>query len=319
MTSNHETQKLNRGGTFVTKRDDRHTRAVQPAKPKTLKEKTLAFLKEFGIVFGAFLVLNNFVIASFLVPTGSMENEVMTGDLLFVNKFIYGGTSPRNIPFTNVRLPWFKVPGFRDVKRGDVIVFVFPGYRDEVEPEEFTFYLKRCVGLPGDTIQIVNRVLYVNGTQASIPRNMKFSFSPISNPQLADERIFPKGAPWNEDNYGPIVVPKKGMSIPIGPENYQAWEVFIRREGHSVRLKDGVVEIDGVPATAYVVQRDYLFGMGDHRDNSLDSRYWGFIPKEDLVGTPLIVYWSWDTNIPIYNIFAKLASVRWGRIGTLIK
>ena len=68
----------------------------------TIKVKVLSFLKEFAIVFGAFLVLNNFVIASFLVPTGSMENEVMTGDLLFVNKFIYGGTSPRNIPFTNV-------------------------------------------------------------------------------------------------------------------------------------------------------------------------------------------------------------------------
>ena len=92
--------------------------------PQTWKEKTKAFFREFGIVLGMFLVSNNFVIASFLVPTGSMENEVLTGELLFVNKFIYGGTSPRNIMFTNVRLPWFKVPGFRDVERGDVIVFV---------------------------------------------------------------------------------------------------------------------------------------------------------------------------------------------------
>lgn len=305
-------------GSTVKKTEEQNK---QPAEQKvaSLKHKAIAFLKEFGIVFGAFLVLNNFVIASFLVPTGSMENEVMTGDLLFVNKFIYGGTSPRNIPFTNVRLPWFRVPGFRDVERGDVIVFVFPGYRDEVNPEEFTFYLKRCVGLPGDTIQISNRVLSVNGTVAPLPRNMKFSFSGIANPKLVDDRVFPKGASWNEDHYGPVVVPKKGMVIPLSAQNVQQWETFIRREGHTARLNQGGVEIDGQPATEYVVQHDYLFGMGDHRDNSLDSRYWGFIPKESLVGTPLIVYWSWDTDIPIYNIFAKLGSVRFGRIGTLIR
>ena len=96
------------------------------------------------------------------------------------------------------------------------------------------------------------------------------------------------------------------MIIPLGPDNYASWEILIRREGHSIRFINGQVEVDGRAATEYVVQRDYLFGMGDHRDNSLDSRYWGFIPKENLVGTPLIVYWSWDTNIPIYNIFAKI-------------
>jgi signal peptidase I len=284
----------------------------------TLMAKALAFLKEFAIVFGAFLVLNNFVIASFLVPTGSMENEVMTGDLLFVNKFIYGGTSPRNIPFTNVRLPWFRVPGFRDVDRGDVIVFVFPGYRDEVAPEDFTFYLKRCVALPGDTLRVVNRVLYVNGSVSPLPRNMKFSYRPSYGPVM-DDRIFPKGVQWNEENYGPIVVPKKGMVVHLNRETIQAWDTFIRREGHTVSVDPSRILIDGKEASEYTVQRDYLFGMGDHRDNSLDSRYWGFIPRENLVGTPLIVYWSWDTEIPIYNIFAKLASVRLGRIGTVIK
>jgi signal peptidase I len=281
-------------------------------------KKVLAFVKEFAIVFGAFLVLNNFVVASFLVPTGSMENEVMTGDLLFVNKFIYGGTSPRNIPFTNVRLPWFRVPGFRDVERGDVIVFVFPGYRDEVAPEDFTFYLKRCVALPGDTLQVIDRVLYVNGKLSPIPRNMKFSYRRNFGPAV-DDRIFPKGSPWNEENYGPIVIPKKGMVVHLNRETVDAWETFIRREGHSVRVQGNTILVDGKESPDYTVQRDYLFGMGDHRDNSLDGRYWGFIPRENLVGTPMIVYWSWDTEIPIYNIFAKLGSVRLGRIGTVIR
>jgi signal peptidase I len=151
-----------------------------------------------------------------------------------------------------------------------------------------------------------------------LPRNLKFSFRRAMAGGQADERIFPKGAPWNEDFYGPLVVPYQGMVIPLSTENYSWWETFIRREGHSVRAADGQIEIDGAVVKEYVVERDYLFGMGDHRDNSLDSRYWGFIPKENLVGTPLIVYWSWDTNVPLYNIFSKLASIRWGRIGTLI-
>lgn len=282
-----------------------------------IKRKVLAFLREAGIVIGAFLVLNNFVIASFLVPTGSMENEVMTGDLLFVNKFIYGGTSPRNIPFTDVRLPWFRVPALRDVERGDVIVFVFPGNRDVVSPEEFTFYLKRCVGLPGDTIEVIDRVLYVNGEPFPIPRNLKFSYHRIL--RGPEDGIFPPGSGWSSDNYGPIVVPKQGTVLPLNSDTLVAWETFIRREGHDVQVSGNSVLIDGVPTTEYVIERDYLFGMGDHRDNSLDSRFWGFIPRENLVGTPMIVYWSWDTNIPIYRLFAKLGSIRWGRIGTLIK
>jgi signal peptidase I len=286
---------------------------------RSIKSKVLGFLKELGIVFGAFLVLNNFVIASFLVPTGSMENEVMTGDLLFVNKFIYGGTSPRNIPFTNVRLPWFRVPKFRDVERGDVIVFVWPGYRDDIVSEDFMFYLKRCVGLPGDTIQVIKRVLYVNGKPAPMPRNMLFSMPRSFAPTGAEDGIFPKGSPWNAENYGSLVIPWKGMIVHLTKDSIQVWDTFIRREGHTVAVIGDQILVDGKQTTEYSVQRDYLFGMGDHRDNSLDSRYWGFIPKENLVGTPLIVYWSWDTDIPIYNIFSKIASVRLGRIGTVIK
>ena len=287
--------------------------------PTTFKEKTLAFLKETGIVLGLFLLINNFVIASFLVPTGSMENEVLTGELLFVNKFIYGGTSPRNIPFTNVHLPWFQLPAIRDVKRGDVIVFVFPGMRDEVQPEDFTFYLKRCVGLPGDTVLIRDRVLYVNSQMMPLPRNVRFDRGWSVPSTASDDRIFPIGSGWNEDNYGPLVIPKQGTVIPLDTKNFLSWQTFIKREGHSMELIAGTVLIDGKPATSYTIQRDYLFGMGDHRDNSLDGRYWGFIPKENLVGTPIIVYWSWNTDIPLYDIFGRLASVRWGRIGSLIK
>lgn len=271
---------------------DEEKKTETKVEPKPFKERAIAQIKEFVIVFGGFLLLNNFVIASFLVPTGSMENEVMTGDFLMVNKFIYGASTPRNIMFTNIRLPWTTLPGFKEVKRGDVIVFEFPGYREEVNPEEFTFYLKRCLALSGDTLEIRNRVVYVNGQPAPLPKNMKFNFQ-AKPAGYADPRIFPPGAQFNEDNYGPIVIPFKGMHMTITNENYLMWETFIKRDGHTPSLlNDGTVLIDGKTTNTYIVEKDYLWGMGDNRDNSLDSRFWGFIPRENVVGTPMFVYFS---------------------------
>jgi len=288
--------------------------------PLLKKEPVKDFFKDLVFVLVAFFFLNSFVLASFEVPTGSMENEIMAGDFLFVNKFIYGGTTPRTIPFTNVRIPWFRLPAFRHVERGDVIVFEFPGQRDEVQSPEFMFYLKRAVGLSGDTLQVVNRLLLVNGKPAPIPRNMKFNNFHVMPPGLPDPRIFPKGLPYNEDNWGPVVVPKKGDVIQLTPETLDRWTTFIEREGHSIMMDgSGKILVDGKPASTYVVEHNYIFGMGDNRDNSLDGRFWGFVPEENLVGTPMIVYWSWDPDIPITNLIAKLGSIRPGRIGTLIK
>ncbi len=291
----------------------------QTPEPVPFMTKVKDFFREMGIVLVGFLVLNNFVIASFMVPTGSMENEVMTGDFLMVNKFIYGGCSPRNIPFTDIRLPWFRLPAFKDVHRGDVIVFEFPGYREEVRPEAFTYYLKRCMGIAGDTLEVKDRVVYINGERAPVPKNMKFNSYRLVPPGAADERIFPPTAAFNEDNYGPIVIPKKGMTLQLTAATYPMWEVFIAREGHKPALRaDGVVTIDDKATGTYVVERNYLFGMGDNRDNSLDSRYWGFIPEENVVGTPMFVYWSWNSDTPVANIVEKISSIRLSRIGTLI-
>ena len=291
-------------------------KSVEPARKEPVKD----FFKDLAFVLVSFFFLNSFVLASFEVPTGSMENEIMTGDFLFVNKFIYGGTTPRTIPFTNVRLPWFRVPAFRSVERGDVIVFEWPGNRDEVRSPEFMFYLKRAIALAGDTVQVIDRRVYVNGQPSPIPRNMKIN-NPNPHPSgWVDPTIFPKGAPWNEDFWGPMVVPRKGDVIALNPENLPQWTVFIEREGHSVRLDDeGHIRVDGRPVTSYVVERNYLFGMGDNRDNSSDCRFWGFIPEENMVGTPMIVYWSWDPNIPALDILGKLGSIRFGRVGQLIK
>ena len=292
----------------------------QPAAPAPdAKFKFRAFMRELGIVVGAFLLLNSFVLASFEVPTGSMENEIMTGDFLLVNKFVFGGTTPRTVPFTNLRLPAFKLPAFWEPERGDVIVFIFPGMREETQAREFAYYLKRAVAVSGDTLEIRNRIVHVNGRAVQNPRNIKYNYSTIRPADWNDSRIFPPGAPWNEDNYGPIRVPKEGDVIALNGQNFPQWEVFIQREGHEADRIDGDVYVDGVKTDSYTVGRDYVFGMGDNRDNSLDSRFWGFIPEEDIIGTPLIVYFSWNPDIPLTDISAKLSSIRFGRFGSLVR
>lgn len=292
------------------------TKKQEPAKPKNT---VLGFLKELVFILLAVLVINSFVLASFEVPTGSMEDTVAIGDRLFVNKFIYGGSTPYAIPLTSIRVPHLRVPGFRSVARGDVIVFDWPGNRDDVEKPPQMWYLKRCIGLPGDTIEIKNKVVYVNGSLMTDPPHAKHIRDNILPPGMANRMIFPLGSDFNEDNYGPIVVPRKGMKIPLNVANFMGWEVFIRREGHTAELQDGRARIDGRDSPEYTVQRDYVFAMGDNRDNSQDSRFWGFVPIEDVIGTPMIVYWSWNPEIPFYNLIEKLASVNLRRIGTIIR
>lgn len=296
--------------------------AKKPA-PTTLKGKVIEFFKTIGFALGAVIILNSFVLASFQVPTGSMENTVMAGDLLFVNKFIYGGTTPPTIPIlgiltgTEIEIPYFRIPGFKDPERGDVIVFIFPGERDLVKARQFQYYLKRCVAVAGDTLQIINKQVYINGKPMTNPEHMIYRDG-IEPPTYYNDQIFPPGKPWNRDNYGPLVIPKKGDVIPLTLDNLREWNIFIQREGHSVDVVDGAILIDGKPSTSYTVERDYVFGMGDNRDDSLDSRFWGFIPKEYVVGTPMVVYWSWDPNVPLINLFKKIGTIRFSRIATII-
>jgi len=305
-------------------RQARRNKRKNDREAQSFKDKVLETLKSIGFALAAVILLNSFVLASFQVPTGSMENTVMAGDLLFVNKFIYGGTTPPTIPLIGIlfgkeiEIPYVRTPGFRDPEQGDVIVFIFPGNRDSVKAREFQYYLKRCVAVAGDTLEIRQKKVYVNGKLYPNPPGVRFSTLP-KPPDDINPRLFPPGKPWNEDNYGPLRIPKKGDIIRLSRDNIIEWLIFIRREGHTVGLQGDQILIDGKPQNSYVVERDYVFGMGDNRDDSLDSRFWGFIPMENVVGTPMIVYWSWDPNIPIFNLVKKLSSIRFERIGTIIE
>jgi signal peptidase I len=288
--------------------------------PKTPGQKVGEFFKNLLFAAVAALLIKSFLIETSRVPTGSMEKTIMVGDFLFVNKFIYGSYSPRNIPFTNIELPFFQLlPAFDEPSKGDIVVFEYPGHRDDMRSRDILNYVKRCIATPGDTLQIRNKVVFINGKEARIPPNVQYK-SPSKPVGISDPRIFPKGSGWNEDNYGPYVIPKAGDVIELNTGNIDWWRTIIDREHESrvVSVKNGRVTINGNPVDSYTLQKDYYFMMGDNRDNSEDSRFWGLVPRDLIIGEALMIYWSWNPNIPFSDFFNLLGSVRIGRIAKLV-
>jgi signal peptidase I len=205
------------------------------------------------------------VVEAYRIPSSSMEDTLLVGDFLMVNKFLYGIRTPDwiGVPFTKIGfdVPHTRLPALREPHRGDIIVFKYPN-----DPSQN--YIKRCIGTPGDTIQIKDKQVYVNGQMFKNPPKSKFVDYRVAPAGSQQRDIMPTGA-GNRDNYGPVVIP---------PSKY--------------------------------------FMMGDNRDNSADSRYWGFLPRDNIVGKALIIYFSWDKYIPFYRFYE---SVRWTRIAHLIK
>ncbi|MFH1196017.1 MAG: signal peptidase I [bacterium] len=299
---------------------DNQEKIEKKKKPKTPKEKVIEFVKNLLFAAVAALLIKTFLIETSRVPTGSMEKTILVGDFLFVNKFIYGSSSPRNIPFTDIALPYFQMPAIREPRSGDIVVFEYPGDRDEMNSEIIMNYVKRMIGTPGDTIEIKNKVVFVNGKQFPIPPKIQYLRS-VPLPQgYADESIFPKGSGWNGDNYGPFIIPKKGQVIPLTVENVDWWRTIIDREygRRVVSASNEKVYIDNKPVDSYEIQKDYYFMMGDNRDDSADSRYWGLVPRDKILGQALMIYWSWNPEIPFSEFFRLLSSVRLNRIAKLV-
>jgi signal peptidase I len=178
-------------------------------------------------------------------------------------------------------------------------------------------YIKRCVGTPGDTVEFRNKDLFVNGSRfMMLPTMQRHPFvRPNGQP---DPDIFPNGAGFNRDNYGPLRVPRIGDTLHLGRSNVAGWMVIIQREGHIIDTAGASISIDGRAASAYVFEKNYYFMVGDNRDESADSRFWGFAPEENIVGQAMIIYWSWNPAYSINQLFKLLGSVRITRIFTLI-
>ncbi len=312
------------------------------------------------------LVVRTLFFDLFRIPSPSMEKSLLVGDYLFVSKLHYGTRTPLTlgIPFTQVHLkgielPHTRLPGFDDVDRGDPIVFNWPPEDKPIDRK--MHYIKRVIGLPGETLQIQNKVVSVDGKPLDLMSEMQqywmvYKKDPryrLPDAQLHDAgvseiqesadpgvlrivgtpaaaatirawpwidrvepfiapsinayqaNIFPAGRGWTEDNYGPVLIPKKGLTITLTDENWPLYEPTITRfEEHTVRpLGDGQFEIDGAVTSTYTFEQNYFFVMGDNRDNSEDSRYWGFVPMNHIVGKAIMVYFSWDAerSLPRFN------------------
>jgi len=289
-------------------------------KRKFNKDKIIGYIKEYAsLIIILFFVTASFIQGS-LVPTPSMENTIMTGDRLIINKMAFDITTPRYIPFTDIELPHARLLQWGNPKKGDITVFVFPGHRDEIKYDKIENWVKRCVAEPGDTLEVINKVVFVNGKQLPIPANINYMESRTKPADFVEEDIFPKGSKYNTDHYGPVVVPKKNDVINLTAENIDKWETFINREFGKdvVEITNGKIYIDGKETSQYKVTDDYYFMMGDNRDNSLDSRFWGFVPRRNVVGKPLFVYFSWNSDIPFSDFFELIKSIRLDRLCKIV-
>lgn len=260
----------------------------------------------------AALFLKTFVVEAYHIPSASMQQTLLIGDFVLVNKIAYGFHSPKRVPLLAAEIPFFRFTGLKRPQRGDVLVFDHPDARNGSDAVRV---VKRCVGVAGDTILIDNGKIFVNGSLFSVNgvthQNVMFP------PEYIDERMYPPGSQGNPDFYRPVVVPAAGDEIVVTENNLHRWRVFIEREGHRVDVDGkGRVRIDGLPASVYVVERNYVFVVGDNRYNSLDSRFWGFLPEENIVGQALMVYWSWN---PGEKLWDRFTNIRWGRIGMMIR
>jgi signal peptidase I len=250
----------------------------------------------------AALLLRTFVVQAFRIPTGSMKDTLLIGDFLLVNKFVYGVRTPDGIPFLDIPIPFTRLPGFKEPEPGEIIVFKYP--RDPKLD-----YIKRCLAVGGQTIEVRDDIAYIDGQPEGKKEFLKKEYDPQEGHYINYYKITtPAGQVYTirhyadhfaaSENFGPLRVPKQGEALAPEIKNDPGLRPMFDADN------DG--RYDG----------NQYFMMGDNRDNSADSRVWGFLPRDNVVGEAMVIYWSWDGDEKLHRIFTK---VRWERIGNLIK
>ena len=359
-------------------------------KKRKKKSEIRSWIEAIAFAVVAATLLRTFLIEAYTIPTSSMEKSMLIGDFLFVSKTSYGPRVPmtplafplvhHTLPFTQntksyseaIKIAYHRMKGFGKVKRNDCVVFNWPAETLGRPIDKKENYVKRCVGIPNDTIEIINGTLYVNNKVHSEPKGMKkqylyniktkgsglnpkilFDKFDITegrrgqNPneyilQLTDttksellkfnnvisieqeinksnshyDYIFPNeiNFKWNVDNFGKIIIPKKDVTVKINKENLPIYRDIIEKyEINDLIINNDSIYINNILSDEYTFKMNYYWMMGDNRHNSADSRMWGFVPENHIVGKALFVWMSWDTN-------AKgLKKIRWNRLFTSVK
>ncbi|PZD78282.1 signal peptidase I [Mesonia sp. K7] len=388
-----------------------YTQELNYIEERSLKPKTEVGEWVSSILFAvvAATLIHTYFIQPFTIPTSSLEKTLLVGDFLFVSKFHYGARAPKTtvafpmvhdtIPILGIKsytdwpqLPYFRFPGFQDIERNDIVVFNWPtdtvpyfgytGNQTYIKPlDKKSNYVKRCVGIPGDSLKIVGGKVYINNQALQLPERTKLQYSYVvqgkgqgfdlnalylnygitdpvgwyneaqkqyyfsaiddetierfknhpnvasvqkmlKTPDVNDFRIFPnsKTVNGNADEFPSIYIPEKGKTVSITTESLPYYKRIIEvYEGSEQNIEQNIttngtqVLLNGNPITEYTFKQNYYFMMGDNRHNSEDSRFWGYVPETHIVGKPVFIWMSWDSNA---TGFAN--KIRWERLFTTV-
>ncbi len=366
---------------------------------RSLKPRTAAgeWVSSIAFAIIAATLVHTYFMQPYTIPTSSLEKSLLIGDFLFVSKFHYGARVPMTtiaapmvhdtLPIIKTKsylnqpqLPYLRIPGFQKIKQNDIVVFSWP-----VDTVEYFFqkttkkirkpidkksnYVKRCVGIAGDSLEIRDGFVFINGKKNTLPDRAKLQFyydvntggKPISanilrnryhvregrflqngnyelnlasddakllknnptvkslkrkfSPKGEKENVFPnvKSLNWNRDNFGPIYIPKKGKTVDLNKESLPFYkQIIVEYEKNNLQVNGDEILINGKSVTDYTFQQDYYWMMGDNRHNSEDSRYWGFVPFDHVVGKPVFIWMSWNTD------GKGLSKIRWERLFTTV-
>jgi len=259
------------------------------------------------------VILRVFILAAFRIPTSSMADTLYPGDFIIVNLAAYKLNTPRQIPIIGLSIPSVNILNTGKTEINDLIVFKFPAINSDDAVYNNTNLIKRVVALPGDTLQIINKRIFINGKEINLPVTVRRSFENIKPKGKEDEGIFFSGTGWNSDNYGPVRVPAVGDTIQINTDNIETWKRLIVSEYEEkvVRDEGSVITIDDKPVRNYVIKKNHYFVMGDNFNNSRDSRYFGFVNEDMILGKAMFIYLSID---PAKSGSDLISKIRWKRI-----